>query len=250
MLLWGQTERDRTMNELIRCGKLLCYVACAVTATSARVDGVEIVVKNDSVTGVVNGTPCTCFIPGEIPASWLTMPFDGTLVGVQVFWQSQLGGAPDSFEMGVHVYASGTFPTPGAVLASVTGPTLTDGVLNEYRHTDPPTNIIPINLAVTAGQTIVVGVEMINQSAGGGPFTPSTSSDQDGCQTGKNVAFAIPGGWADACLLGVTGDWAIRAIVVPDNDIPTVSQWGFVVLAVLILGAGTLVYQRRRCLIA
>jgi hypothetical protein len=33
--------------------------------------------------------------------------------------------------------------------------------------------------------------------------------DGNGCQIGKNVVLASPGGWADACLLGVTGNWVI-----------------------------------------
>lgn len=238
------------MNGFIRCGRLLFGVVIGLASLSVRVDAVEVVIKNDSVTGASDGTPCVCFLPGEVSASWLTVPFDGTLVGVQVFWQSEAGGSADSLEMGVHIYAGGTFPTPGAVLASVTGPTLSDGVLNEYRHTDPPSNTIPINLAVTAGQTVVVGVEMFNQSSGGNIFTASTSYDQDGCQASRNVVRIESGAWLDFCTQGAgLGDWAIRAIVVPDNEIPTVSQWGVVLLATLLAVAGTVTYAKRRAVV-
>lgn len=235
------------MDEFSRCGKLLCGVAIGLASLSARVEAAEVILKNDSVTGTGDGTPCLCLVPSEIAASWLTVPFDGTLVGVQVFWQSQAGGATEFLEAGVHIYAGATFPTPGATLASVTGPTLSDGVLNEYRHTDPPSNTIPINVAVTAGQTIVVGVEMFNPSSGGDIFTPSTSYDQDGCQASRNAVRLESGSWVNFCDQGAgLGDWAIRAIVVPDNDIPAVSQWGVVLLALAILIAGTAVTTKQR----
>ncbi|UCH82578.1 MAG: hypothetical protein JSW50_08810, partial [Candidatus Latescibacterota bacterium] len=53
-----------------------------------------------------------------------------------------------------------------------------------------------------------VTLEFLNQNAND-PFAPSMVHDGNGCQGGTNVVFAIPGGWADACLLGVTGDWVI-----------------------------------------
>jgi len=213
-------------------------VALAVPTYAA-----EWIVRNDSVTGTSDGTPCTCFLPGEIPASWLTIPFDGTLVGVQVFWQSSFGGQPDSLEMAVNVYAGGTFPTPGAILSSVAGPTLADGVLNEFRFEDPPIDVVPISVPVTAGQSIVVGVEILNQSSGN-LFAASASYDQDGCQASRNAVLTDPGGWVDACPQGVTGDWAIRAIVVPDNDIPAVSSWGLVAMALLLPVAGVVIRRR------
>jgi hypothetical protein len=36
--------------------------------------------------------------------------------------------------------------------------------------------------------------------------------DGNGCQAGKNVVYAIPGGWYSACALGVTGDWIVYAV--------------------------------------
>ncbi|MEC9348727.1 MAG: hypothetical protein VX387_03320, partial [Planctomycetota bacterium] len=39
--------------------------------------------------------------------------------------------------------------------------------------------------------------------------------DGDGCQPGKNVVKAIPGGWSDACALGLTGDWVMHVIYRP-----------------------------------
>jgi hypothetical protein len=42
------------------------------------------------------------------------------------------------------------------------------------------------------------------------PFAPSVLHDGNGCQAGKNVVFASPGAWYDACVLGVTGDWVFH----------------------------------------
>ena len=38
-------------------------------------------------------------------------------------------------------------------------------------------------------------------------FRASVVHDGNGCQAGKNVVYAIPGGWQSACALGVSGDW-------------------------------------------
>jgi hypothetical protein len=42
-------------------------------------------------------------------------------------------------------------------------------------------------------------------------------NDADGCQAGRNTIDAIGLGWISSCLLGVGGDWVIRAVV----DCPT-----------------------------
>ena len=33
------------------------------------------------------------------------------------------------------------------------------------------------------------------------------------CQATKNAVFVLPGGWFNACALGVTGDWVIRLVI-------------------------------------
>jgi hypothetical protein len=160
----------------------------------------------------------------------------GDIVGVQVLWASQFGGNPASQELGIHIYAAGTFPTPGALLASVTGPLMIDGSVNEFRHLDPPANSVPLQVPVSAGQTFVVAIEFLNQNSGN-QFGTSVEVDGDGCQTGKNSVFVIPGGWFDACPLGVSGDFGIRAIV---NPIPEPSS-----LALLALGLLALIRRRK-----
>ena len=183
-----------------------------IASMCSTVGATEITVKNDSIPAAGSGMPLLAFVPNEQAAAWLTMPATGDIVGVQVLWASLFGGNPSSQELGIHIYAAGNFPTPGGLLGSVTGPLLVDGSVNEFRYLDPPTNSVALQIPLSAGQTFVVAIEFLNQSSGN-PFATGVEYDSDGCQTGKNSVFAIPGGWSDACLLGVTGDLGIRAIV-------------------------------------
>ena len=77
----------------------------------------ETTAKNDSATDGSLTTVCNCFVPGEQTAVWLTSPCDGNIVGIQVFWKSTFGGAPDSTEFSLGLFGAGTFPTPAAALA-------------------------------------------------------------------------------------------------------------------------------------
>jgi hypothetical protein len=223
---------------------------CAMLATTLALLGpsaglaVEIVQKNDST---IAGTPSTVadvFIPGETVASRLPASCDGDIVGVRVYWASQFGGAPAQLEDSITLFSDG-FPTPGAPLlnqgavnAVIPLPTLIDGSMNEFRFLDPPTNAVPLSVPVTAGQSFVIGLKLLNQSAGGGPFAPSVVYDQDGCQSLRNAVDVIPGGWNDACPLGVTGDWVIRAVV--DCQPSAVPAMGGPALALLLAGVAAL----------
>ena len=204
----------KTVNRLTA---FLVFSTIALLVTT--VDAAEITVKNDAIPAAGSGTPLLAFIPNEQAAAWLTTPVAGDIVGVQVLWASQFGGNPASQELGIHVYAAGTFPTPGALLASVTGPLMVDGSVNEFRFRDPPANNLPLQVPVSAGQTFVVAIEFLNQNAGN-QFGTSVEIDGDGCQPGKNSVLVIPGGWNDAGLLGVTGDFGIRAVInpIPEPD--------------------------------
>ncbi len=194
---------------------VVCVIAlCTTTAIAA-----EITIQNDSIPAAGSGTPLVAFLANEQAAAWLTTPVSGDIVGVQILWASQIGGAPASQELAIHVYDAGTFPAPGALLASVTAPVLIDGMVNEFRFLDPPTDSTPLQVPVTSGQTFVVALEFLNQQAAGSPFVPSVEYDADGCQASKNTAFAIPVGWIDACAAGVTGDLGIRAILNPDTTL-------------------------------
>jgi hypothetical protein len=176
----------------------------------------EILLKHDSIPAGGSHNPLNAFLVGEQAASWFTSPVNGDLVGVQIQWDSQFGGNPNSQEFAVYIYAGGIFPTPGPLLAQIVAPVLTDGSANEMRYLDPPADTSPLQVPVTPGQSFVVALEFFNQNSGN-LFASSVEIDQDGILPGVNSVFALPGGWLDAGPQGVTGDFGIRAIV---NQIP------------------------------
>jgi hypothetical protein len=202
---------------------------------------VEIVLQNDSIASPGAGTPLPNFLSNEIVTSWLTAPVAGDIVGVQILWDSVIGANPDSTELAIHIYAAGTFPTPGSTLASIggtNGVTLKDGTLNEFRFTDPPTNVLPLSVPVTAGQTIVVGLEFFNQSSGN---AFASSIEVDGAlQTGKNSIYLNPpnGTWSSGTSVSLPGDFGIRAILKPVPEPATI--------VLLLLGFGPALFYTRR----
>jgi hypothetical protein len=150
---------------------------------------------------------CPCFVAGEEAGAVLTAPsplYPIEILRVGIGWASQLGGAPQQLEQSINLYAAG-LPSPGAPIFTLPGPQLTDGFLNEF-------NIEPIagNKVINSG-AFTVTLEFLNPNSGD-PFAPSVIHDGNGCQSGKNVVFAIPGGWFNACALGVTGDWLFYVI--------------------------------------
>ncbi len=189
-------------------------MALLVVLSSDRALAAEIVVQNDSVAVPGAGTPLPAFVQNERAAAWLTAPVAGDIIGVQVLWDSQFGTNFPSQELGIDIFAGGVFPSPGAPLATIVAPVLSDLTINEYRHLDPPTDLVALQVPVTAGQVFVVSLEFLNQSAGN-PIASGVEFDGDGCQANTNSVFAIPGGWTDACSAGVVGDFAIRAIIRP-----------------------------------
>ncbi len=177
----------------------------------------ETTVQNDSLAGGDQGTIQAGFIAGESAAAWLTSPCNGNIVAVQVFWRSLIGGSPPSLEDSITIFDGGVFATPGSVLlnsgvqpAEILGPVMTDGVINEFRFLDE-NMVIPLSVPVLANDVFVVSFKFLNTPSP--VLGPSVVTDSDGCQTGKNGVFAVPGGWFGACLLGVTGDFVIRAVV-------------------------------------
>ena len=239
------------MNESNRSQcRVLVLVLLGLLGGGGAVEAVELTLRNDSMTTPASVSPCECLIQGEIPASWFTAPLSGHIVGVQVFWESPLGGEPDTLETAIRLYAAGAFPNAGATLlndtsdpAVVPNPVLMDGVLNEYRFVGAA-QTIPMRVAVTQGASFVIGLEIFNDNSGS-TTAPSLAYDNDGCQTSTNAVFT-GGSWSDACTLGVTGDWVIRALLEPDPPIPAVSAWGLAVLVLLTLVAATVVLMRPR----
>lgn len=145
---------------------------------------------------------CPCFVPGEQAGAVFNLPaneYPIEILKVGIAWGSQLGGAPQTIEQAIHIYEGG-LPDPGTPIFTLPGPVLNDGYINEF-------NLEPIaGDKIIASGPFTVTLEFLNSNAGD-PYAPSVLHDGNGCQSGKNVVFAVPGGWFDACVLGVTGDW-------------------------------------------
>ncbi len=189
--------------------KPVAQVICGLLCMTNSARAVEITVQNDSF---VSGGPAVIvgdFVPGEEAGARLTSPCNGTIVAVQIGWLSS-GGASPTIEQAIHIYNGATFPTPGAQLALLEAPLMTPGALNEFRYLDEQQSI-PLSVPVTAGQQFYVTLEFANATdvLGG---SASVFRDVNGCQPGKNVLFAIPGGWLNFCIF-LTGDLVIRAVI-------------------------------------
>jgi hypothetical protein len=177
---------------------------------SPAAEAAEMTVQNDSVTNFAQVAIQVGFADQERAAAWLTSPCDGDIVAVQVLWLSGGGGQPDTLGESITVSASGAFPVPGTALAVLSGPLMVDGFFNEFRHLDEA-GTIPLQVPVLMGQTFVVDFRFFDAPPLQGP---SVVTDINGCQAGKNGIFAIPPStWFSACALGVSGDFAIRAVV-------------------------------------
>jgi hypothetical protein len=193
--------------------KLWRYVACLpLTAVLLALPalGAEMVVKNDSIVDNGQAVIVGDFIIGERAGARLTASCNGTIVAVQILWLEGTAGHGDTLENAIYIYDGSTFPTPGTQLAFLEGPVLSPGVWNEFRYLDEA-GTIPINVPVVAGQQFFVALEF-GEPTEVGSGGPSVVRDTNGCQAGKNVLFAIPGGWMNFCLV-ITGDLAIRAVI-------------------------------------
>lgn len=152
----------------------------------------------------VGSVSCPCFVAGEEAGAVFDLPpadFPIEILKVQIGWGSQFGGQPDSLEQAIHIYPAG-LPNPGVPQLSIVGPQLTDGFLNEFT--------LPIPEVMNAGP-FTVTLEFANSNAGQ-LFSPTIVHDGAGCSPGQNVVFAMPGGWNDACALGVTGNWTVNVV--------------------------------------
>lgn len=190
-------------------------LAAAATVTAGAQ---EVTVQNDSFDGL--GTPVGDFVAGEHAGVRLTSPCDGAIVGVQIAWQGTEPGGLPSLEQAIHIYEGDTFPTPGPEMEILVGPVMTPGFINEFRYLDDTKNF-PLFVPVTNGQQFYVTLQYANGTdvGNGGP---SVIRDLDGCQAGRNVLFATPGGWLNFCLF-LPGDLVIRAVV--DCDAVVTCEW-------------------------
>lgn len=167
---------------------------------------------------------CPCFVPNEQAGAVFTAPpqdYPIEILKIGIGWGSQFGGSPQSLELGIHLYPLG-LPNPGAPQFTIPGPLLTDGVINVFDISLSVGNKIINNGAFT------VALEFLNQNAGNA-LAPSVVHDGNGCTPAQNVVLAMPGGWNDACLLGVTGDWVMFVEYKCLGPVPTEdSTWGAV----------------------
>jgi hypothetical protein len=146
---------------------------------------------------------CPCFVTGEeVGAVFVAPPEDYPIVvdSMSIVWGS-LFGAPPSTEEAVHLY-DGELPNPGAPIASIADPVLLDGEFNVFTFDGPESE-----RTIDSGPfTLTLEFRHASDILAGAPV-----HDGAGCLPGRNVVYAIPGGWTDACTLGVSGNWFIRA---------------------------------------
>ncbi len=182
----------------------------ALLVWTATAPAVEVVVKNDSFVEGGAAVIVGDFIPGEKAGVRLTAPCDGTIVAVQIAWLEGTPGHLFSLQQGIQISDGSTFPTPGTQWAYLEAPLLTPGYINEFRYIDEA-GTVPLSVPVSQGQQFYVALEF-DEWTDVGSGGPSVIRDVDGCQAGKNVLYAIPGGWLNFCLF-IQGDLVIRAVV-------------------------------------
>jgi hypothetical protein len=153
---------------------------------------------------------CPCFASGEQAGVILNAPpehFPMEILRIGIGWGSLYNANPAQIEQAIHIYPD-SLPNPGSAIFTLSGPQLNDGVINEF-------NIEPLPGEVTVDSgPFTVSLEFLNDSYNNS-FASSVVHDGNGCQSGKNVVYAIPGGWYDACALGVTGDWVMYVVYRP-----------------------------------
>ena len=155
---------------------------------------------------------CPCFAAGEEGGAVFTAPaqhYPIEILRVGIGWGSQYGGTGYTLEQSIHIYGAG-LPDPGTPIFSLDGPQLLDGYINEFDLEPLPGEI------VIASGAFTVTLEFMNDNAGI-TSAPSMVHDGNGCQIGKNVVYALPGIWYDACYLGVSGDWIVYVIYREDE---------------------------------
>jgi hypothetical protein len=208
------------------------------SSVKAREAAAEVIVQNDSLppsTVRVYSVPA-----GAQFAARLTAPSDGTIVGVQIFWGSTDGNAPPSQEAAISIYGPSGVEHPDvilpAALATISSPLLQDVGLNEFRFLDPTTNLIPLNVPVSAGEDFFVSLQLANAS-GFQSNVPGLRMDADGYVEGRNWGRAGGGPWLD-WPAGVTGggDFGIRAIIQPVPEPSSSALAALGVFALLLFG--------------
>ncbi len=233
---------------MIRTPIAHALLALVLSGTTALAD--EIVVRNDSippgepVDGLYYFDNDTHLLSraGVRVGSQLTVPVSGTIVGVQIPWASDQGGAAPSQQVAIRITENGPYPysIPGPTLAEIDSPTLIDGATNEFRYLDPGTNLDPISIPVTAGAQYFVDLEFghhADHDASSPPpdlsQVPSILADADLLSPNSHSfmylpGYSEPGAFFEAPLvLPSTGAFAIRLIIVPVPEPSSLALIGF-----------------------
>jgi hypothetical protein len=158
---------------------------------------------------------CNCFVANEeagqyfptalIPASDYPIQITKIAFG----WYSQSGGQGTTVEDSLNVYANGAFPNPGAQIASLGAPQMTDGALNEF---DVTANNIVVN---SPGFYVTLRFYNTNDASVVPPPYPPTVVSDGSCTSSRNVVKVVSpfSGWFAFCgpgSLGGSGDWVMH----------------------------------------
>jgi FlgD Ig-like domain len=145
---------------------------------------------------------CPCFVANEQVGAIFTLPandYPVEILKVGIGWGSGFGGSGNTLEEAIHIY-NGGLPNPGSPIFTLPGPVLTDGFINEFNLESYPGEIAVASGPITV--TLEFLVDNVNDF-----FAGTVVNDGNGCQGGKNIIYAIPGGWINGCSGGVSGDW-------------------------------------------
>jgi len=140
------------------------------------------------------------FTAGEIAAVRLVpgIPCPCIVQGVRLMF----GGAEGSAVVTLHVWEDGGVLDPGVEVYSAS---------LELAASDLALNAIDLSSAgILVNGPFRVGVEFTAAGA------PSVARDHDGTVPGRNFIFTDSADWVDSTTEGVTGDWIIRASVIPN----------------------------------
>lgn len=161
--------------------------------------------KNDGfVTGMTAGFQAG-FVAGEIGAVKLVPPAGGPyqLTTVTLLF----GGAATTQDVTLHIYMDGAGADPGAEIYQ--GDYTLTGSDQAFSNIDLTAANVYVNGAFR------VGIEFQHDGA------PSIARDDDGTiDAARNFILAQGAGWVESELLGLTGDWVIRATVDSNQTLP------------------------------
>ncbi len=196
------------MPPSLRTAAPALFFALAVGLLPAAPAPAQVTVQNDGGGSLVDLEPVE-LLDGDLILSVFypdesLYPF--RLVGAEIYWVSEAGGADPVTAAALHVYEGGN-ELSFNLLDSVADPTLLDGEMNQF-------DLSPLDLAFASGP---VGIALeLNEDTG--PGGPGVALDDDGCTNDRNFLFRPGDGWSEGCYLLFPGDCVIRLLVEPFAD--------------------------------